>query len=89
MPIQTPQRSLKSEKHSESCQGARTVRAASTSRPPAFARTAAELRDHIDRLGAERVAAILRLSLEGLEPLLAGRAEPSKKMMRRLRATSG
>jgi hypothetical protein len=37
----------------------------STFRPPAFARTAAELQQHVERLGAGTVAAILRVDLVG------------------------
>jgi hypothetical protein len=57
----------------------------STGRLPAFAHTAAELQEHVDRLGAERVATILGLTLDHLGPLLAGRVEPLKVGLRRLR----
>jgi hypothetical protein len=54
-------------------------------RPPAFAHTAAKLQQHVDRLGAERVATILGLTLDHLGPLLAGRVEPLKAGLRLLR----
>ena len=57
----------------------------STARPPAFAHTAAELQQHVDRLGAERVATILGLTLDHLGPLLAGRVELLKAGLRLLR----
>jgi hypothetical protein len=60
----------------------------STGRPPAFAHTAAELQQHVDRLGGERVATILGLTLDHLGPLLAGRVEPLKSGLRRLRRAS-
>jgi hypothetical protein len=53
-------------------------------RPPAFAHTAAELQQHVDRLGAERVATILGLTLDHLGPLLAGWVKPIKANLRRL-----
>ncbi len=52
---------------------------------PGFWRLAAELRQHVERLGAERVASILAVPVEALEPLLAGRVELSPKALRRLR----
>ena len=42
---------------------------------PAFAFTAAQLRLHVERLGAQRVADVLRVTVAALEPLLAGRVE--------------
>jgi hypothetical protein len=53
-------------------------------RLPVFA-PAAELQEHVDRLGAERVATILGLTLDHLGPLLAGRVEPLKAGLRLLR----
>jgi hypothetical protein len=88
MPIQTPQRSLKAEKLPTSRLRSRTAPSASTSRPPAFARTAAELQQHVERLGADKVADILGLRLEDLAPLLAGRVEPTPALLRRLRRAS-
>jgi hypothetical protein len=52
----------------------------------AFARTAEELRGHVARLGAPRVAAVLSVSLDDLPPLLAGRVGVSGDRLRRLRA---
>src|SRR5687768_12946630 len=58
----------------------------SSRRPsPAFTRAAAELRQHVERLGTDRVAAILRLNLADLGPLLAGRVSASPKLVRKLR----
>jgi hypothetical protein len=44
---------------------------------------AAELQEHVDRLGAERVATILGLTLDHLGPLLAGRVECANTSLRR------
>ena len=52
---------------------------------PAFTRRAAELREHVARLGGERVAALLGLTLDDLKPLLAGRVSPSRLGLWRLR----
>jgi hypothetical protein len=54
-------------------------------RAPAFARTAVELRKHIAVLGADQVAEALRLGMADLEPLLAGRVEPTEAGLQRLR----
>jgi hypothetical protein len=57
--------------------------------PPAVPRhlwQAGELAEHISRLGADRVAEVLRVRLADLEPLLTGRAAVSKVGMKRLRA---
>jgi hypothetical protein len=56
--------------------------------PPAFAHTAAELQQHVDGLGADRVAAVLGLTLDHLAPLLAGRVASIKASLRRLRRAS-
>jgi hypothetical protein len=55
---------------------------------PAFSRTAIELQGHVVRLGAERVAAALRVAVADLEPLLAGRVEMTRAGLRRLRKLS-
>ncbi len=67
---------------------ARPVPSDPVPRPPAFARTAAELQQHVERLGAGTVAAVLGLRLEDLVPLLAGRVEPTPALLRRLRRAS-
>jgi hypothetical protein len=54
-------------------------------RVPAFARTAVELSEHIAVLGAGQVAEVLRLGVADLEPLLAGRVEPTEAGLHRLR----
>jgi len=56
---------------------------------PAFAKVAAELAGHVERLGADRVAAVLGVSLDGLVPMLEGRVAPPASAMRRLRGTTG
>ena len=56
---------------------------------PAFAFTAAQLRLHVERLGAQRVADVLRVTVAALEPLLAGRVEMTRAALRRLRQTPG
>jgi hypothetical protein len=54
---------------------------------PGHPRQAAELRDHVERLGADRVAAVLRVAVADLEPMLAGRVKPSNEWLPRLRKT--
>jgi hypothetical protein len=54
---------------------------------PIYARQAVELAEHISRLGADKVAAVLCVRLVDLEMLLAGRAAVSKAGMKRLRET--
>jgi hypothetical protein len=54
---------------------------------PAHARQAAEFHDHVQRLGADRVAAVLRVAVTDLEPMLAGRVKPSNNWLHRLRRT--
>jgi hypothetical protein len=54
---------------------------------PGHPRQAAELREHVERLGAERVAAVLRVAVADLEPMLAGRVKPSNRWLHRLRKT--
>ena len=56
---------------------------------PAFAFTAAQLRLQVERLGAQRVADVLRVTVAALEPLLAGRVEMTRAALRRLRQTPG
>ena len=52
---------------------------------PVFSRTAIELQGHVARLGAERVAEVLRVAVADLEPMLAGRIEMSRVGLQRLR----
>jgi hypothetical protein len=52
---------------------------------PAFDRTAEELRKHVGRLGAERVAELLMVGIEDLGPLLEGRVGLAKSAMAKLR----
>jgi hypothetical protein len=46
---------------------------------------ASELSEHIAVLGADQVAEALRLGMADLEPLLAGRVEPTEAGLQRLR----
>ncbi len=55
---------------------------------PAFSRTAIELQGHVVRLGAERVAEEMRMTVADLEPMLAGRVAPIKAALQRLRKLS-
>jgi hypothetical protein len=57
---------------------------AATTRP-AFQRAAAELAQHVERLGAERVAEVLRVDAADLIPLLQGRVAVAKSALERLR----
>jgi hypothetical protein len=52
---------------------------------PAFDRTAEELRRHVGRLGAERVAELLMVRLDDLGPLLEGRVGVARSAMAKLR----
>jgi hypothetical protein len=52
---------------------------------PAFSRTAIELQGYVVRLGAERVAEVLRMPVADLEPMLAGRVKMSRVGLQRLR----
>src|SRR5690242_11094604 len=52
---------------------------------PEFARPAEELRGHVGRLGADRVAEVLMVRLEDLRPLLEGRVGVAKSAMAKLR----
>ena len=52
---------------------------------PAFARAAEELREHVGRLGAERVAELLMVRLDDLGPLLEGRVGVARSAMAKLR----
>src|SRR3954447_20741377 len=54
---------------------------------PAFQRTAAELAQHVVRLGPERVAEVLRVDAAELGPLLEGRVDVAKSALERLRRT--
>ena len=55
-------------------------------RAPAFMQTAIELSGHVVHLGADEVAAVLRVAVADLAPLCAGRVKPTNAGMRRLRA---
>jgi hypothetical protein len=48
---------------------------------------AVELRGHVERLGTDRAAALLRMVVADLEPILAGRVQPPRAGMRLLRQT--
>jgi hypothetical protein len=52
---------------------------------PAFQRAAAELAQHVVRLGPERVAEVLRVDAADLIPLLQGRVGVAKSALERLR----
>src|SRR5690348_1945549 len=52
---------------------------------PAFQREAAELARHVERLGAERVAEVLRVDAADLESLLEGRVGVARSALERLR----
>jgi hypothetical protein len=55
---------------------------------PAFAKAAAELAGHVEHLGADRVAAVLGVTIDDLGPLLEGRVAPPAGGLRRLRETT-
>ena len=57
---------------------------AATTRP-AFQRAAAELAQHVERLGAGRVAEVLRVDAVDLKHLLQGRVSVAKSALERLR----
>jgi hypothetical protein len=48
--------------------------------------TAIELSGHVVHLGADEVAAVLRVEVADLAPLYAGRVKPTDTGMRQLRA---
>ena len=52
---------------------------------PAFQRAAAELAQHVVRLGPERVAEVLQVDAADLIPLLQGRVGVAKSALERLR----
>ena len=52
---------------------------------PAFDCAAEELRRHVGRLGAERVAELLMVRLDDLGPLLEGRVGVARSAMAKLR----
>ena len=54
---------------------------------PAFDRMAEELRGHVARLGAERVAELLMVRPADLGPLLEGRVGVSRAALYKLRGT--
>jgi hypothetical protein len=56
---------------------------------PAFRRLAAELREHVGRLGADRVAELLDVRLDDLGPLLEGRAGVGRAALDRVRRARG
>ena len=51
----------------------------------AFAKQAEELRRHVVRLGAERVAEVLRIGVVNLGPLLEGRVQLGSSGLEKLR----
>ena len=53
---------------------------------PAFMQSGIELSGHVVHLGADEVAAVLRVSVADLAPLCAGRVKPTNVGIRRLRA---
>ena len=55
---------------------------------PGFARHAEELRGHVGRLGAERVAELLTVRLDDLGPLLEGRVGVVRSAMAELRGAA-
>ena len=55
---------------------------------PGFARHAEELRGHVGRLGAERVAELLMVRLDDLGPLLEGRVAVARSAMAKLRGAA-
>ena len=55
---------------------------------PAFDRTAEELRGHVGRLGADRVAEVLMVRIEDLGPLLEGRVGVARSAMAKSRRTA-
>ncbi len=55
-------------------------------RAPAFMQTAIELSGYVVHLGADEVAAVLRVAVADLAPMCAGRAKPTESGLRRLRA---
>ncbi len=62
--------------------------AASAAKPPpgpTRGRVAQELREHVGRLGADRVAELLRVGLDDLAPLLEGRVSVATSAMAKLR----
>ena len=65
---------------------ARATEKAAASAPTSM-HAAIELSGHIARLGADRVAKVLRVRLADLTPMLEGRVQPSKGGMKRLRVT--
>ena len=54
-------------------------------RAPAFIKTAIELSGYVVHLGADEVAAVLRVEVVDLAPMCTGRVKPSKSGMQRLR----
>ena len=52
---------------------------------PAFPRTAAELREHVARLGPRRVAELLCVTVRQLGPMLDGRVDVAKSALDRVR----
>ena len=56
---------------------------------PGFSRTAAELREHVGRPGADRVAELLGVRLDDLGPLLEGRVGVGRAALDRVRRAGG
>jgi hypothetical protein len=55
-------------------------------RAPAFMQTAIELSGYVVHLGADEVAAVLRVEVADLAPMCAGRVKLTKSGLQRLRA---
>jgi hypothetical protein len=65
----------------------RTGRMVKVSEPtPAFIKMAVELSGYVVDLGADEVAAVLRVGVADLAPMCAGRVKPTNAGMQRLRA---
>jgi hypothetical protein len=58
-------------------------------RAPAFAYFADKLNEYVTRLGAERVAEVLRVAVTDLAPMLEGRVAPPRHKLRQLRELAG
>ena len=56
---------------------------------PGFSRLAEELREHVGRLGADRVAELLGVGLDDLGPLLEGRVGVGRAALERVRQVQG
>jgi hypothetical protein len=54
-----------------------------------FAYFADKLNEYVTRLGAERVAEVLRVAVTDLAPMLEGRVAPPRHKLRQLRELAG